>query len=39
MRSKLRDITQTVRARAALIAVVVGGSLAAVIAGTGVVQQ
>ena len=37
MQSKLTEIRQTLRARAVLLAVVVGGSLAAVVAGTGVI--
>jgi hypothetical protein len=39
MKSKVTEIRQSLRARAALIAAVVGGSLAAAIAGTGVVVQ
>ena len=37
MRSKVTSIAQTIRGRAVLIAVVVGGSLAAAVAGTGVI--
>ena len=39
MRSKVTQVRQSLCARAALIAVVAGGSLAAVFAGTGVIQN